>query len=124
MRFPAQAGDTEHFAHLFKCDFRIFILDPHSLCRIDGRTAAHSHDPVRFKLCHGLCALHHRLYGRIRLNAFKQLHLHACFFQILFCPVQKSEPLHRASAHTDHCFPALKGLQRLQCSLSVIQITG
>ncbi len=80
MCFLAQAWDTEYFAHIFKGNIRIFVFDPHSLCSIDRRAAAHSDNPVRLKLCHRFRAFHYGLYRWVWLNAFKNLYFHSCFF--------------------------------------------
>ena len=122
--FAAQRRDAEHFAHLFKGDVRVLVLDPHGLCGIDGGAAAHGNDPVRLKLQHGLGTAHDGLHRRIGFDALEQLHLHAGFLQIAHGAVQKTEPLHGAAADTDHCLFAGKGLQRFQRTFAVVQIAG
>ena len=108
MCFFAELRNSEYLAHIFKRNVRIFILDPHCLCRINRRAAAHRHDPVRLEFFHCLGALHHRLHRWIRLNSLKQTDLHSCFFQILLCAIQKSKTLHGTSADTDHRALSLK----------------
>ena len=71
--------DAEYLTHFLKGDIRVLIFDPHSLCRIDGGTAAHCDDPVRLELLHGCCALHNGFNGGIRLDAFKELNFHTGF---------------------------------------------
>ena len=110
MSFLSQLRNTEYLTHIFKSDVRILVFDPHSLCCIDRGTAAHSYDPVWLECFHSCCTLHNSLYGRIRLDAFEKLNLHSCFFQILFCFIQKTEAFHGTAANTDHCFFAFKCL--------------
>ena len=51
-------GNPEYYTHLFKGNFRILILDPHSFCSINRRTTADSYDPVGLKFSHSLCTTH------------------------------------------------------------------
>ena len=110
MRFLTKFWNTKHLAHILKCDIRIFVFDPHSLCRIDRRTSSDRNDPVRTKLFHRLCALHYGLHRWIRLNSFKKLYFHAGFFQILFCAVKKTETFHGTTAYADNRLFAFKRL--------------
>ena len=68
--------------------------------------------------------LHDGLYGGIGLDAFKQLDFHAGFLQVADCPIQEAELLHGAAANTDDGLFALKGLQRFQSALAVVQVPG
>ena len=120
----AQRRNAEHLAHLLKGDLGVLVLDPHSLGRVDGRTAAHGDDPVGLKLQHSLSTAHNGLYGRIGFDALEQLHFHAGFLQVFHRTVQKAEALHGAAADTDHCLFAGEGLQRFQSALAMVQITG
>ena len=120
MSLSAELRNTEHLAHFFKSDFRIFILDPHSFCGIDRRTAADGYDPVRLEFFHSRSALHNGLNGGIRLNTFEQLNLHAGFFQVIDCFVEEAEFFHRAAADANHCSLAFKSFQRFQSTLAMI----
>ena len=120
----AQRRDAEHLAHLLKGDVGVLVLDPHGLGGVDGGAAAHGDDPVGLKLQHGFGAAHDRLHRGIGLDALKQFHFHAGFFQVSHGTVQEAEPLHGAAAHTDHGFLAGEGFQRFQSALAVVQITG
>ena len=76
----AQRRDAEHLAHILKRDVGVLVLDPHGLGCIDGGAAADCDDPVGLELFHGGSTLHDRLHGRVGLDAFKQLYLHAGLF--------------------------------------------
>ncbi|MPN28468.1 hypothetical protein SDC9_175910 [bioreactor metagenome] len=89
-----EGRNAEHPAHLFKCNFRIFVFYPHCLGRINRRTSAHRDDPVWLKLKHGIRAAHNGFNGRVGLNAFENLDFHAGFFQISDGFIKKSELLH------------------------------
>jgi len=119
----AELGQTEHLAHILKGGLGILILDPHGLCGIDRRTAAHGNNPVRLKFLHGRRTAHNGFDGRIGLNAFKELDFHAGFLQVRNSFVQKSEALHRTAANADHRTFAFKGFQRFQRAFAVIQIS-
>ena len=76
----AQRRDAEHLAHILKRDVGVLVLDPHGLGCVDGGAAADCDDPVGLELFHGGSTLHDRLHGRVGLDAFKQLYLHAGLF--------------------------------------------
>ena len=62
MCFLSEFWKPEYLTHILKCHIRIFILNPHSLCRINRRTATHSNNPVRFKLLHNFRSTHNSFY--------------------------------------------------------------
>ena len=68
-------------------------------------------------------AAHDGLDGRIGFDALEELDLHARLFQIIDGTVKEAEALHRAAAHTDHCLLALKRLEGLERTLSVIKVS-
>ena len=74
-----QSREAERCNQALKGCVRILIEYPHSLCGINGGTASDGDNPVGAKLSHGLGAFHNRVDRRIRLNAFKQFHVHAGF---------------------------------------------
>ena len=80
MSLAAQRRDAEHLAHILKGDVGIFIFNPHGLGCVDGGATADCHNPVGLEFFHGGSALHDGFHGRVRLNAFKQLDLHAGLF--------------------------------------------
>ena len=80
MGLAAQRRDAEHLAHILKRDVGVLVLDPHGLGCVDGGAAADCDDPVGLELFHGGSTLHDRLHGRVGLDAFKQLYLHAGLF--------------------------------------------
>ena len=80
MGLAAQRRDAEHLAHILKGDIGVLVLDPHGLGGIDGGAAADCDDPVGLEFFHSGSALHDCLDRRVRLDAFKQLNLHAGLF--------------------------------------------
>ena len=94
MCFAAERGNAEDLAHILKGNFGILVLNPHSLCRVNGRTAAHCNDPIGLELQHCLCTLHNGFNRGIGLDAFKKLYLHACFFKICDSAIEEAETLH------------------------------
>ena len=61
--------------------------------------------------------------NKLLRDALEELDLHARLFQIIDGAVKKAEALHRAAAHTDHCLLALKRLEGLERTLSVIKVS-
>ncbi len=118
--FCPKLRKTEHLAHIFKGNLRVFIFNPHGLGSINRGTAAHGDNPVRFKFSHCISAFHNCFHRRIRLNSFKYFNLHACFFQITFRAVQKSKTFHGTAAHTDHGALSFKILKNLQSPLPMV----
>ena len=123
MSFAAKLRKSEHLTHILKSNFRILILNPHSLRCINRWSSTHCNDPVRLKLKHLLCALHDGFNGRIRLDTLNQVDLHSRFLQVVDGSVKESKSLHRASAYTDNCLLSLERLESLKGAFSVIQIT-
>ena len=124
MRLRAELREAEGRNNCLKAGLGVLIEDPHSLCSIDRRTAAHCHDPVGLELAHCLCAAHHGLNRRIGLNALKQLNFHAAVLQILHCAIQEAHTLHRAAADNDDRTLAVEVLQLLERSLTEIYVSG
>ena len=123
MSFLTKWRNTKHLTHIFECDIRIFVFDPHSLRCVDRRSSTDSHDPVRFEFQHFLSSAHHGLYRRIRFDPFKQFHFHACFLQVCFYLVQETRSLHRSAPYADHRFLSGKALQCFQCTFSMINVS-
>ena len=119
----AQRGEAERHAQLLKRHFGILIESPHGLRSVNGAAAAHSHNPVRLELAHGLGAFHHGSDGRIRLDILEQFHFHAGLFQVAYSLIQKAEALHAAAAHDDHRLAALQVFQLFHRTLAMIQVT-
>ena len=111
--FLTKFRHSEYFAHLLEGDVRILVFDPHCLCCVDWRSAAHCYDPVRLELFHRFCTAHNRLYRRVRLNSFEKLYFHASLFQVIHCTIQETEAFHGTAAYTDHCAFSLKCFQCL-----------
>ena len=82
MGFVPELRQAEDFAHILEGHFRVLIFNPHGFGSVDGGAAAHGDDPVGLEFLHGLGAFHNGFNGRVRLDAFKQLHFHAGFFQV------------------------------------------
>ena len=80
MRFRAQLREVKGNDQILEGGIRMLVKGPHCLGSINGGAAADGYDPVGLEFLHGLCAAHYGLYGRIRLNAFKESHFHAGFF--------------------------------------------
>ena len=119
----AKLGNAEDLAHILERDVGIFVLDPHCLRSVDGRTAAHGDDPVGLELLHRSGAAHDGLDGRIGFDAFEELDFHARLFEVGNGTVEEAEALHRAAAHAHHCLLALKRLEGLERTLSVIKVS-
>ena len=75
----------------------ILVEQPHGLGRIDGRAAADAHDPVGLELLHGLRAAHHRVDGRVGLDALEDLDLEARFLKIRLDVLQEAAAAHGAA---------------------------
>ena len=123
MSLPAELRDSEDLAHILEGDFRILVLDPHSLSRVDRRTSADSDYPVRLELHHRVRAAHDRLDRRVRLNALEELNFHSGFLQVVHDLVEETESLHASAARTYDSLLALEGLQRVKRVLSVVNIS-
>ena len=117
-------GNTEYYAHFFKCDFGIFILDPHCLCSVDGRATADCNDPVGLELCHGFCSLHNCINGRIGFDTFKEFNFHSCFLEVRNYLVKKTELFHRTAANANHCASSFECLKSFKSSFAVIEVSG
>ena len=119
----SQRWNTEDLAHIFKGAVRILVLNPHCLRRINGRSSTDCHNPIRSEVQHFLGTLHYGINGRVRLNTFKKLYLHACFLQVLYHSIQKAETLHGSTTYADEGLLSPEGLQRLQRIFSVINVS-
>ena len=96
-----QFREIERRAQILERRLGILVERPHGLGRVNRGTAANGHDPIRLEICHGLCALHDRLYRRIRLDTLEKRDFHAGFLQVTFRLVQKAALPHGATARYD-----------------------
>ena len=121
--FSAQFGQAEHLSHFFKGDFRIFVLDPHGLGCINGRTAADGHNPVRLEFFHNLGTFQYRFHGRIGFYPLIDLHFHAGFLQVSFGFPQGTIPSGRTAASADDGAFALQGFQNVHGIVAMVNIS-
>ena len=124
LRLLSQFGDAEHLAHILKGDVGILVLDPHCLCGVDGRTAAHGDDPVGTEIEHRLRALHDRFDGGIGFDALEELYFHACLFEVGDRLIEEAEFLHRAAADADDRLLTFQRFERFERALAVIEVSG
>ena len=81
LSFSAQRREVEGCAEGLKGYVGVFIECPHCFRGVYRRTAADSYDPVRFEFGHFFRSAHDRIHAGVRLDSFKKLDLHSCFFK-------------------------------------------
>ena len=124
MRFGTKLREVKGNAEILESCVRVFIESPHCLRGIDRRASADCDDPVGLGFSHCRGAGHNSINGRVRLNAFEKLDFHSGFFQVINSSVQKAKTLHAAAADNDESLFTGQILQFINCTFSVVKVSG